>query len=131
MKTTSDTSRWRGRTLLSVIVTLGLLLTACHSGGRRTAQEEAALMELRSQVEELQRLRTSVDAERQRFYRAVAGIQSRIEELDRTLNMASAEIWGDGSPTSARLATAQRSLASIRTEVEGLASELRSAIRGK
>lgn len=131
MKTAAATSRWHAQLLLSVIVAWGFLLTACHSGGRRSAQDENALVAMRSQIEELQRLRSSVDAERQRLYRAVAGIQSRIEELDRTLTMASAEIWGDGSPTSARLATAQRALASLRTEVEGLASELRSAIRGK
>lgn len=131
MKTAVDPGHRPVQALLAVIVALGLLLTACHSGGRRRAQDENALVALRSQAEELQRLRASVDAERQRLYRSVAGIQSRIEELDRTLNLASAEIWGDGSPTSARLAMARRNLESIRTEMEGLVSELRGAIRGK
>lgn len=131
MKTAVDPSHRHAQALLAVIVALGLLLTACHSGGRRSAQDENALVTLRSQAEELQRLRASVDAERQRLYRSVAGIQSRIEELDRTLNLASAEIWGDGSPTSARLAMARRNLESIRSEIDGLVSELRGAIRGK
>ena len=118
------------KTILPVTILLGLLAGACTPSSEQQAHEEALQAQVRAQREELQRLRSDRDAERQTVHRAVADLQSRLAELDRTLRLASAEIWGDGSPTSARLAMAERTLAAIRAEVDGLAASLRAGRRG-
>ena len=117
-------------TTLPLIILLGLLAGACRPSSARSAHEEALQTEVRVQREELQRLRSELDAERRALRRAVGDLQSRLEELDRTLRLASAEIWGDGSPTSARLAMAQRMLATARAEVDTLAGGLPAGRRG-
>ena len=118
------------KTILPVTILLGLLVGACSPSSERKAHEEALQAEVRAQREELQRLRSELDAERRTVHRAVGDLQSRLTELDRTLRLASVEIWGDGSPTGARLAMAERTLAAIRAEVDGLAASLRAGRRG-
>ena len=113
------------------MVMLGFLVASCGSSSDHQAQSQAFATELRVQREELNRMRSELDADRQRLYRSIAKIQSRMEDLDRTLKMASAEIWGDGSSTGARLSTAQHTLASLHAEVDALASVLRPDGRRK
>jgi hypothetical protein len=120
------------KTLLSTLVALGLLLfTGCDASSNRRIQLAAVQQELNTQRDEMQRLRAQVDAERQRLSRSIAILQSRVEDLDRIVNMASTEIWGNGSSTGARLSTAQRALADIRAEVVDLATALATAPRTK
>jgi len=104
-----------------------VLLVACDSSSDRQAQEAARAGELRAQRDELQQLKSKLEAERQHVYRAVTGVQAQIADLDHVLKMASAEIWGDGSSTGSRLMTAQRTLTSIQAEVDALANRLRPA----
>jgi hypothetical protein len=115
------------KTSLLIVTFCTLLLAACNSSSKEQVQREALLMELRAQREELQQFRTQTDAERQKLHRALAAIQGCLEDVDSSLKTASAEIWGDGSPTSARLSTARHSLASVRADVDDLAMALRTS----
>jgi len=115
------------KTLLPILVALVFLATGCGSSSEHQAQGEALASELRVQREELNRLRSELDADRQRIYRSIRVIQSHVEDLNRTLKLASAEIWGDGSSTGSLLSTALRSLDSMQVEVDALGNELRAA----
>jgi chromosome segregation ATPase len=112
-----------------VVIFSGVLAAGCNSSSERQAQSDALTQQHQTQREELNRLKADLDVDRQRISRAVAAIQSHVEDLGRILSQASAEIWGDGSSTSAQLATARRSLDSIQTEVNALANELRAPRR--
>lgn len=112
---------WTMRTLLSFAIALPLLLTGCSSSSDQQARLDAMEHELCAQREELVRLRAEMSGDRQRLYRSVAAIQSGLEDLDRTLSLARAEIWGDGSSTGSRLSMAERALTSVRTKVDDLA----------
>jgi chromosome segregation ATPase len=119
------------KTLLPVIIALGFLAVGCSPSSEQQARSDALEAELHIQREELNRLRSELDADRRRLYRSIVEIQSRVEDLDRNLNMARLEIWGDGSSTGARLSTARRTLAYIQAEVDSLAMELRTTSRGQ
>ena len=73
---------------------------------------------------ELAQLRSELDAQREGTYRALAGIQSQLMDLDRTLSLASDEIWGDGSPTGARLSMARGTLTAVQAEVDDLSRQV-------
>lgn len=118
------------KTVLPLTILLGLLAGACRPSSQQQAREAALQAQVNAQREELRQLRSDLDAERQAVHRAVGDLQSRLAELDRTLRLASAEIWGDGSPTSARLAMAAKTLEAVRTEVDALATNLRTGRRG-
>ena len=107
--------------IISVVLAAG-----CNSSAELKARSEALARELQTQREALNRLKSELDVDRQRIYRAVAGIQSHVEDLDRNLNRASAEIWGDGSSTGAHLATARRTLDALQAEMDALVNELRA-----
>jgi septal ring factor EnvC (AmiA/AmiB activator) len=50
----------------------------------------------------------------------MARIEAYTDELERTLKLASAEIWGQGTSTAQHLASAQRSLEDLRGELQRL-----------
>lgn len=104
-------------------------IAGCRPGAEPATDRQALLDELRTQRETMHRLRAETGAERLRIYRAAVGIQGRVQELERNLSLAQTEIWGDGSPTAARLATAQRSPASLQAEVNALVAGLRTGSR--
>ena len=104
-------------------------IAGCRPGTDAATDRHALLDELRIQRETMHRLQAETAAERQRIHRAAVGIQGRVQELERSLSLAQTEIWGDGSPTAARLATAQRSLASLQAEVDALVAGLRTGSR--
>jgi chromosome segregation ATPase len=117
------------KAILPILISSAVLLAACNSSSERQAQIDVLAQELRAQRQELNQLRSKLDADRQRIQRAVLSIESYAEDLDRTLDQASAEIWGDGSSTGALLSTARRSLDSLQAEVNALVNELRATRR--
>ncbi len=114
------------KTLLPILIGLHLLLAGCSRSSNEATETERLSGELQAQRQELTRLRSEIETDRRQMAQAVTAIQARVEELARTLGLAQVEIWGDGSPTAARLSMAQRSLASLEDEVGSLATELRS-----
>lgn len=114
------------RTLPALAVAVGLLLAGCDSASEGEARTEAIERELEVQRRQLVQLQSQLTAERERLSRLATTIQSRVEELDRTLNLASTEIWGDGSSTGSHLSTAKRTLDSLQAEVDDLVRHLNS-----
>ncbi len=117
------------KTSLAAGISLALFVAACAPSPDRANQNQAFVEELRAQREAMDRLKSEITAERQRLHRTAQIIQSRLEDLDSSLKQASAEIWGNGSPTSARLATAQGNLTAIRADVDDLVAALRGSRR--
>jgi outer membrane murein-binding lipoprotein Lpp len=110
--------------LMLLVIFSGVLAAGCNSSSERQAQSEALAQQLQAQREELNQLRSKLAADRQRIQRTVVAIELYVEDLDRTLDRASAEIWGDGSSTGAHLSTARRSLDSLEAEVNSLVNDL-------
>ena len=115
----------RTRPLLPFVVLSAALLLGCRPTPDTSARTEALEQNVARQREELARLRSEFDAQRENTRRALVGIQSRLTDLHGILSLASAEIWGDGSSTGARLSMAQRALNTIQAEVDDLTGQLR------
>ncbi len=114
------------KTFLPILIALVFLVTGCGSSSEHRAQSEALAHQLQAQRDELSQLRSQLDADRRRIHRSITAIQSHVEDLNRSLKLASAEIWGDGSSTGSLLSTALSSLAAMRVEVDALGTELRA-----
>ncbi len=117
------------KTLAALAAVVVLFATGCHSSSERAARIEALEHELASERQQVAELKAQLEAEERNLARAVTLIQSHVEDLDRTLSRAGAEIWGDGSSTGAQLSTAQRSMASLKAELDNLAKQLQTPSR--
>lgn len=116
----------KGLVLVFGMTVVGMLAAGagCDLGSERHARLQAIEAELAAHRQQMAELKAQMAAERHTLSRAVSIIQSRVEDLDRTLSRASSEIWGDGSSTGAHLSTAQRTLTSLQAEVDALAKQL-------
>lgn len=114
------------KTFLLILIALVFLVTGCDSSSEHQAPSEAIAQELQAQREELNQLRSELDAERRRIQRSITVIQSHVDDLNRSLKLASAEIWGDGSSTGSLLSTALRTLTSVQAEIDALGNALRA-----
>lgn len=117
------------KTYLSILA-LVFLSMGCGSSSELQTQNKALLSELHERRADLKRIGFEIAAEHQRLSRSIAEIQLHVADLDRALQAASSEIWGDGSSTGVRLAAAQRALTSLKSEVDILASTFGATQRG-
>jgi hypothetical protein len=97
---------------------LGVLLTACTPSSRQDGAETGNAVSAESAA--LRERSRALEAELARVGRRLATVEGYAEELDRTLKLASAEIWGQGTSTAQHLSTAQRLLGNMRAEIQHL-----------
>lgn len=117
------------KTFLALSTVVVLFVTGCESSSERGARIKALERELATERQQIADLKAQLEAERRNLARAVTVIRSHVEDLDRTLSRAGAEIWGDGSSTGAQLSTAQRSMTSLQAELDSLVKQLQAPSR--